>query len=78
MEKEKQLLITKFENAFKKKNQVDAEIVKDLFPEDQELYNRIKKLTDKINNVNESNSGINFSSSISNDLKKSEIKENNN
>ena len=78
MEKEKQLLITKFENAFKKKNQIDAEIVKDLFPEDQELYNRIKKLTDKINNVNESNSGINFSSSISNDLKKSEIKENNN
>ena len=52
MEKEKQELIYKFENAFKKKAQIDAEIVKELFPEDEELYGRIKKLTDKLNENN--------------------------
>ena len=48
MEKEKQELIIKFENAFKKKKHIDAEIVKELFPEDEELYNRIKDMTDKM------------------------------
>ena len=59
MEKEKQELILKFENAFQKKKQIDAEIVKELFPEDQELYKRIKNMTDKMykttNNFNKSN-----------------------
>ena len=58
MEKEKQELIVKFENAFKKKKQIDAEIVKELFPEDEELYNKIKSMTDKMykttNNLNKS------------------------
>ena len=49
MEKEKQQLIYRFENAFKKKNQIDPEIVKELFPEDENLYNKIKKMTDKMN-----------------------------
>ena len=49
MEKEKQNLIVKFENTFKKKNsQIDPEIVKELFPEDEELYNRVKQMTDKM------------------------------
>ena len=48
MEREKQNLINKFENAFKKKKHIDAEIVKELFPEDIELYNRIKNMTDKM------------------------------
>ena len=48
MEKEKQNLINKFENTFKKKSQIDAQIVRELFPEDEELYNRIKKMTDKM------------------------------
>ena len=65
MEKEKQELIMKFENAFKKKKQIDAEIIKELFPEDEELYNRIKNKTDKMykttNNLNKT-SGGNFSS----------------
>ena len=52
MEKEKQELIHRFESAFKRKAQIDAEIVKELFPEDEELYNRIKKLTDKMNESN--------------------------
>ena len=37
MEKEKQELILKFENAFQKKKQIDAEIVKELFPEDNRI-----------------------------------------
>ena len=52
MEKEKQELITKFENALKKKKEIDAEIVKELFPEDEELYNRIKNLTNKVKENN--------------------------
>ena len=59
MEKEKQELIYKFENAFKKKAQIDAEIVKELFPEDEELYGRIKKLTDKLNENNKIINGQN-------------------
>ena len=61
MEKEKQELIVKFENAFKKKNTIDAEIIKELFPEDQKLYEKIKFLTEKMkknetsNNVSNSN-----------------------
>ena len=59
LEKEKQELIVKFENTFKKKSQIDANLVKELFPDDNELYNRIKKLTDKMNNVNEIINGPN-------------------
>ena len=55
MKIQKQLLINKFENTFKKKNQLDAQIVKELFPEDEELYKRIKNMTDKMNKT-----GINF------------------
>ena len=59
MEKEKQELITKFENALKKKKEIDAEIVKELFPEDEELYNRIKNMTNKIkDNNNNSNNEV--------------------
>ena len=45
-------------NTFKKKSQIDANLVKELFPDDNELYNRIK-LTDKMNNVNEIINGPN-------------------
>ena len=59
MEKEKQELIIKFENALKKKKEIDAEIVKELFPEDEELYNRIKNMTNKIkDNNNNSNNEV--------------------
>ena len=43
----------KFLKKSKNKKQIDAEIIKDLFPDDLELYKRIKKLTDKINEKNE-------------------------
>ena len=55
MHKEKQLLINKFENTLKKYSKLDANIVKELFLEDEELYKRIKKMTDKM-----SKTGINF------------------
>jgi hypothetical protein len=74
MEKEKQQLIVKFESAFKKKNQINAEIVKDLFPEDEELYNRIKKMTDKINDINELVYGQNASKTIGSEDKKDDEK----
>ena len=48
MEREKQRLINKFEKAVKKRNQVDPEIVKDLFPEDEVLYNKIKCMTTRM------------------------------
>ena len=53
MEKEKKQLISKFENSIKNKAQIDPEIVKELFPDDVELYQRIKKMTDKINENSE-------------------------
>ena len=53
VEKEKKELIIKFENSLKNTKQINAEIIKDLFPDDLELYKRIKKLTDKINEKNE-------------------------
>ena len=66
MEREKQRLISKFENAFKKKKQIDAEIVKELFPEDIELYNRVKDMTDKMyrttNSLSKTNSNFNSTS----------------
>ncbi len=74
MEKEKQQLIVKFESAFKKKNQINAEIVKDLFPEDEELYNRIKKMTDKINDINELVYGQSASKTIGSEDKKDDEK----
>ena len=70
MEKEKQLLISKFENTFKKKNKVDVRIVKELFPEDEELYKRIKKMTDKMNKT-----GINFNRINFSGIDKSKTKE---
>ena len=70
MEKEKQNLIVKFENTFKKKNsQIDAEIIKELFPEDEELYNRVKKMTDKMYKT-----GISFKKSNINDTNRSKSK----
>ena len=71
MEKEKQNLINKFENTFKKKSQIDAQIVKELFPEDEELYNRIKKMTDKMYKT-----GVSFNrSKINDNANKSKEKE---
>ena len=73
MEREKQNLINKFENTFKKKKQIDAEIVKELFPEDIELYNRVKDMTDKMyktrNNLSKTTNS-NFNSTSRNHVNK--------
>ena len=50
IEKEKQELIVRFENILQKNKKIDAEVVKKLFPEDKELYNKIKNLTDEVYN----------------------------
>ena len=51
LNKEKQLLINKFEKALKKTKKIDAELVKELFPEDQNLYNKVKLLTTTLYNI---------------------------
>jgi hypothetical protein len=43
--------MNKFENAMKKRKNIDAEIVKELFPEDQNFYNRVKLLTTTLYNI---------------------------
>ena len=51
LNKEKLLLINKFEKAMKKRKNIDPEIVKELFPEDQNFYNRFKLLTTTLYNI---------------------------
>jgi hypothetical protein len=76
MEKEKQNLINKFENTFKKKSQIDAQIVKELFPEDEELYNRIKKMTDKMYKTEVSFNRSKINDNANKSKEKEAIKEN--
>ena len=80
MEKEKQELIVKFENAFKKKKQIDAEIIKELFPEDEQLYNKIKNKTEKMykttSHLNKDNKDNNNIFSLSGKTNKTDIKNN--
>ena len=80
MEKEKQQLIAKFENTFKRKKQIDAEIVKELFPEDEELYNKIKNMTNKMYkttyNLNKNNKSNKENNTKEKNEPKTEIKNN--
>ena len=48
IEREKQKLIEKFETVLQKNKQIDAEVVKELFPEDEDLYQKIKNMTSQI------------------------------
>jgi hypothetical protein len=67
IEKEKQELIVRFENILQKNKKIDAEVVKKLFPEDKELYNKIKNLTDEVyNKCNNDQSKVKKSSENSN------------
>ena len=76
IEKEKQQLIFRFENVLQLNKQIDAEVVKKLFPEDEKLYQKVKNLQDemykkynsehsRINNINKINE--NLSSNIKED-----------
>ena len=47
IEREKQELINRFEIILQKNKQIDAEVVKKLFPGDKKLYGKIKHLTDQ-------------------------------
>jgi hypothetical protein len=44
LQNEKYALITKFNNLVKGKSKIDSEIVKQLYPEDKQLYNKIKNM----------------------------------
>ena len=44
LQNEKYALINKFNNLVKGKSKIDSEIVKQLYPEDKELYNKIKNM----------------------------------
>ena len=60
--------------------QIDAEIVKELFPEDEELYNKIKNMTNKMYkttyNLNKNNRSNKDSSTKEKNEPKTEIKNN--
>ena len=47
MQKEKISLINKFNKLVKGKTKIDSEIVKELYPEDEELYQKIKEMQKK-------------------------------
>jgi len=55
LQNEKAELINKFNNLIKGKSKIDSEIVKQLYPEDKELYEKIKNMQDiyNINNLSE-------------------------
>ena len=75
IEKEKQQLIQKFENIMQKNKQIDAEVVKKLFPEDEKLYLKIKNLQeDMYKKYNSELSRIN-NSNILNDILSPNIKD---
>ena len=44
LQNEKYNLINKFNNLVKGKSKIDSEIVKQLYPEDEELYKKIKNM----------------------------------
>ena len=44
--KEKGKLLEKFDDALKKNKDIDPEFIKELFPEDDKFYNKIKQITD--------------------------------
>ena len=55
LQNEKYQLINKFNNLVKGKSKIDSEIVKKLYPEDEELYKKIKNMQNiySLNSINE-------------------------
>lgn len=48
IEKQKVKLIDEFDNALKKSKEINADLVKKLFPEDKKFYDKIKHMTDEV------------------------------
>ena len=55
LQNEKSALINKFNNLVKGKSKIDSEIVKELYPEDEELYQKIKNMQNmyQLSSINE-------------------------
>ena len=55
LQNEKSALINKFNNLVKGKSKIDSEIVKKLYPEDKELYKKIKNMQNiySLNSIDE-------------------------
>ena len=49
IEKQKVKLIDEFDNALKKSKEINADLVKKLFPEDKKFYEKIKSMTEEVN-----------------------------
>ena len=47
IQKQKEEVIRKFDRLIKQKKEVDCELIKELFPEDEELYNKIKAMQEE-------------------------------
>ena len=47
-QRQKEEVVKKFDNLMKQNKEIEPETVKQLFPDDEELYNKIKELKDKI------------------------------
>lgn len=48
IERQKVQLINQFDNVLNKNKEINAELVKKLFPEDQNFFNKIKNMTDQV------------------------------
>jgi len=71
IQKEKQQIIDKFDNVLQKNKQINAEVVKKLFPNDEELYKKIKNLEEKMtkrSNNNKNNNNNNSSNAKADEL----------
>ena len=47
-QRQKEEVVKKFDNLMKQNKEIEPETIKQLFPDDEELYNKIKELKDKI------------------------------
>ena len=47
-QKQKEEVVRKFDQILKQNKEIEPEMIKQLFPEDDELYNRIKEMKDKL------------------------------
>ena len=46
-QRQKEEVVKKFDNLMKQNKEIEAETIKELFPEDEELYNKIKEMKEK-------------------------------
>ena len=47
IEKKKEAIMKKFENLMKQNKEIDPQTIKEVFPDDEELYNKVKEMKKK-------------------------------